>query len=34
VQGEVTQGGEGRGSQSEGEFGIGINDEEVFRVHG
>lgn len=34
MQGEVTRDSEGRGSPSEGEFGMGINDEEVFRAHG
>lgn len=34
MQGEVTRDSEGRGSPSEGEFGMGINDEKVFRAHG
>ena len=34
VQGEVTRDSEGRGSQSEGQFGMGINDEEVLCRHG
>ena len=32
MQGEVTRDSEGRGSQSEGEFGMGINEEKVHKL--